>query len=269
MYEIAKVAPVFGSRRDEYTPESIVAIHDACGVVMPHAYDAGPAEEVNEFLARPRHGRRRRADQPAGADRRRRRHPRALEADASTAATVCLVNQRQRPRLPDQGRSTLDGGASVTAGRGGCVTVPAGTKSVAFAGDRRRPAVLAAPRPRDRRRHRRRRRSRSRSARRRASAPSRRASRKSYTAPRRPRSSRTAGDAALTVADPAARSGQRRVHAPAAAAGSSSVKAAWSGAGVQRRRPDHVQAARSAPTTPLRTGTYAKTLTFTLSTTAP
>ena len=40
---------VFGSRLDEYTPESIAAIHDGCGLVMPHAYDktfGGEAEDL-------------------------------------------------------------------------------------------------------------------------------------------------------------------------------------------------------------------------------
>ena len=92
MYEIASVAPVFGSRRDEYTAESAVAIHDGCGLLMPHAYDAGPAEEVNEFL-------RARA---MGADGVQTNQPEEIVAAAGIpapsklkfdAGKVCLVNR--------------------------------------------------------------------------------------------------------------------------------------------------------------------------------
>ena len=101
MYEIAKVAPVFGSRRDEYNAESIAAVHDACGVVMPHAYDAGEAEEVNEFL-------RARA---MGADGVQTNQPEAIVAAAGIPAPSTIIRQRrrgvprqprQRPRLPGQ-----------------------------------------------------------------------------------------------------------------------------------------------------------------------
>ena len=101
MYEIAKVAPVFGSRRDEYNAESIAAVHDACGVVMPHAYDAGEAEEVNEFF-------RARA---MGADGVQTNQPEAIVAAAGIPAPSTIVRARrrglprqprQRPRLPGQ-----------------------------------------------------------------------------------------------------------------------------------------------------------------------
>ena len=132
MYEIAKVAPVFGSRRDEYTPESIVAIHDGCGVAMPHAYDAGPAQEVNEFL-------RARA---MGADGVQTNQPELIVAAAGipapskltlTDSRVCLVNRDNDLGFPTK-PIVLGDGTTVTAGRGGCADVPAGT-SASFAGD--------------------------------------------------------------------------------------------------------------------------------------
>lgn len=130
MYEIAKVAPVFGSRRDEYTPESIAAVHDACGVVMPHAYDAGEAEEVAEF-ARAR---------AMGADGVQTNQPEAIVAAAGIPAPstilrfddeVCLVNRDNGLGFPGK---VLDvDGVERVAGRGGCVAAP-GAAKVTFAG---------------------------------------------------------------------------------------------------------------------------------------
>ena len=86
----------------------------------------------------------------------------------------------------------------------------------------------------------------------------------------------TAGDAALTVSRPeqqrARPPGQRHVQ-PAAAAAGGGQRAAGDGqdvrgAGVQRRRDGELQQSIAANDA-LRTGTYAKTLTFTLSTTSP
>lgn len=50
MNEITQIARVFGSKLAEYTPESIAAIHDGCGIVMPHAYDQGPEQEGAQYL---------------------------------------------------------------------------------------------------------------------------------------------------------------------------------------------------------------------------
>ena len=131
MYEIAKVAPVFGSRRDEYNAESIAAVHDSCGVVMPHAYDAGEAEEVNEFF-------RARA---MGADGVQTNQPEAIVAAAGIPAPstilrydneVCLVN-RNDTGLGFPGKTLLVDGVERTTGRGGCVAAP-GAAKVTFAG---------------------------------------------------------------------------------------------------------------------------------------
>ena len=63
--------------------------------------------------------------------------------------------------------------------------------------------------------------------------------------------------------------GQRRVHPPPAACRSRSRGRRGTRPVVQRRRRRHVQAGDRRRPTPLRTGTYSKTLTFTLSTTSP
>ncbi len=130
MYEIAKVAPVFGSRRDEYNAESIAAVHDACGVVMPHAYDAGEAEEVNEYF-------RARA---MGADGVQTNQPEAIVAAAGIPAPstilrydneVCLVNRDNGLGFP--GKTLMVDGVARVAGRGGCVAAP-GAAEITFAG---------------------------------------------------------------------------------------------------------------------------------------
>ncbi|UVI32940.1 glycerophosphodiester phosphodiesterase family protein [Paenibacillus spongiae] len=50
LYLLGSYYSVYGSRLDEYTPESIIAIHDAGGIVIPHSYDFGPELEGQTFL---------------------------------------------------------------------------------------------------------------------------------------------------------------------------------------------------------------------------
>ena len=116
MYEIASVAPVFGSRRDEYNAESAVAIHDGCGLLMPHAYDAGPDEEVNEFL-------RARA---IGADGVQTNQPEKIVAAAGIPAPsklqlsegrVCLVNRDNGLGFPTKA-IVIDDGTTVDRRQG-------------------------------------------------------------------------------------------------------------------------------------------------------
>jgi hypothetical protein len=154
-YEIGQVFRVFGSRLDEYTPESIVAAHDACGIVMPHAYDAGPDQEVAQFLAA----------RAIGADGVQTNQPDLIVAAAGQKVSsrlavrgghrwghgsghghgpgdveVCLVNQRNGLGFPgksvrfSRGRSSVE----LVTGLGGCVDVPDGRwhgARVTFAGD--------------------------------------------------------------------------------------------------------------------------------------
>jgi glycerophosphoryl diester phosphodiesterase len=149
-YEIGQVFRVFGSRLDEYTPESIAAAHDACGIVMPHAYDAGPDQEVAQYLAARAIG----ADgvqtnQPelivaaAGLEVRSRlvvHHRRGHGLGHGVADRVCLVNRRNGLGFPGKAVRLAKGRSSVelVTGRGGCVDVP-GVRSrgarVTFAGD--------------------------------------------------------------------------------------------------------------------------------------
>ena len=257
MYEIASVAPVFGSRRDEYTPESAVAIHDGCGLLMPHAYDAGPEEEVNEFL-------RARA---MGADGVQTNQPEKIVAAAGIPAPsklqlsegrVCLVNRDNGLGFPTK-EIAIDNG-TVVAGKGGCVDVPAGTTTRELRRRRRGHAV-----ERDagrRRRHGFRRRCRSRSARRPASAPSRRAWRASTRASTTATVISTAADAALTVADPTGTNklvnGAFTLAQPLQGLGT--VKT-WTTPTTDEVVTVEFKQAISA-TEPLRTGNYAKTLTL-------
>ncbi|TDD41966.1 glycerophosphodiester phosphodiesterase family protein [Nonomuraea terrae] len=141
--EVGQVFKVFGSRLDEYTPESVAAAHDSCAVIMPHAYDAGPDQEVAQF----QHAR------AIGADGVQTNQPALIVAAAGeavdselvvrhqgTAGTVCLVNAGnglgfpgKTVRLAKSGRS-----ADLTTGYDGCAAVPGVNwrgASVSFAGD--------------------------------------------------------------------------------------------------------------------------------------
>lgn len=139
MYEIGQVFAVFGSRLDEYTPESIAAVHDACGVVMPHAYDAGPEQEVAQFL----HAR------AIGADGVQTNQPDKIVAAAGLRVRsrlvthhgdACLVNARNRLGFPTKAVEVRKGRKHVTltTGLGGCADLPGWARHGAllwFAGD--------------------------------------------------------------------------------------------------------------------------------------
>ncbi|GAA4589337.1 hypothetical protein GCM10023194_43310 [Planotetraspora phitsanulokensis] len=147
IYEIGQVAKVFGSTLAEYSPESIAAAHDSCAVVMPHAYDAGPDQEVAQFqLAR-----------SMGADGVQTNQPDLIVAAAGEAVDsklvvhrhekahgdeVCLVNAENGLGFPGKtvhlakgkGKKSID----LTTGYDGCATVPGVNwrgSSVSFAGD--------------------------------------------------------------------------------------------------------------------------------------
>jgi glycerophosphoryl diester phosphodiesterase len=153
IYEIGQVAKVYGSTLAEYSPESIAAAHDACAVVMPHAYDAGADQEVAQFqLAR-----------SMGADGVQTNQPALIVAAAGEAVDsklvvrggngqgdngqgdeVCLVNADNGLGFPGktvnlakgdgEGRKSID----LVTGDGGCATVSDVNwrgSSVSFAGD--------------------------------------------------------------------------------------------------------------------------------------
>lgn len=126
MREIASVFSVFGSRLDEYDAASIAAIHEGCGIVMPHAYDAGPDLEVAQYrLAR-----------SLGADGVQTNQPDAIVAAAGRPARarleasrgeVCLVSAEHGLGFPGKAVQVRRGRqrVTVTTGLGGCADVPA------------------------------------------------------------------------------------------------------------------------------------------------
>ncbi|TDC53455.1 glycerophosphodiester phosphodiesterase family protein [Jiangella ureilytica] len=145
IYEVGEVFKVFGSRLDEYTPESIAAAHDACAIVMPHAYDAGPDQEVAQFLQA----------RAMGADGVQTNQPALIVAAAGEAVDstievergehgrideICLVNADNGFGFPGKPVRFQRGdkSAELTTGRGGCVATPPGHwqgARVTFAGD--------------------------------------------------------------------------------------------------------------------------------------
>jgi len=139
IYEIGQVFSVFGSRLDEYSPEAIAAAHDACAIVMPHAYDAGPEQEVAQFQQA----------RAIGADGVQTNQPDAIVAAAGLPAPsrlderrgdLCLVNSRNRLGFPTKEIELRKGWRrlTLTTGLGGCTEVPGRSWKGAhatFAGD--------------------------------------------------------------------------------------------------------------------------------------
>ncbi|MFG1708213.1 glycerophosphodiester phosphodiesterase [Nonomuraea sp. M3C6] len=140
LYEVGQVFKVFGSRLDEYTPESVAAAHDSCAVVMPHAYDAGADQEVAQF----QHAR------SIGADGVQTNQPALIVAAAGEAVdsklvvrgknAVCLVNAGNGLGFPGKTVRLAKDQKSIDLATGydGCATVPGVNwrgASVSFAGD--------------------------------------------------------------------------------------------------------------------------------------
>lgn len=133
---------VFGSSLDEYAPESIVAIHDAGGIVLPHSYDAGPELEGDSFLK----------GRSMGTDGAQTNQADVitdvLDAPVPTsiaiskegeALTARLVNASNGMGLPGKPLTAVNGEETVqlTTGRGGAVHLPEGwaDAEVSFVGD--------------------------------------------------------------------------------------------------------------------------------------
>ncbi len=124
MNEITQIARVFGSKLEEYTPESIVAIHDGCGIVMPHAYDQGPEQEGAQYLAA----------RAIGADGVQTNQPDVVVAATgnkiATALKVkraggvpqqaCLVNRANGMGFPGKTLVVSAGGGAARHGHDGC-----------------------------------------------------------------------------------------------------------------------------------------------------
>ncbi|KON86402.1 hypothetical protein AF332_05920 [Sporosarcina globispora] len=133
---------VFGSRQDEYTPESIVAIHDAGGIILPHSYDFGADKEGATFVE----------GRAMGTDGAQTNQPDSIldvldtpipssitvNTDGNTV-TANLVNSLNSMGIPDK-LLTVDNGVEtiqLTTKRGGSITLPDGWEGarIVFAGD--------------------------------------------------------------------------------------------------------------------------------------
>ncbi|UUN26532.1 glycerophosphodiester phosphodiesterase family protein [Streptomyces sp. FIT100] len=123
----------FGSDLAKFTAPKLAAIHDGCGIAVPHSYDAGPDQEFAQI----QQGRANGVDGfqtnqvDVAADALDRPVSSAWQAGA-TPGTACLVNPANGYGLLGRTVTRGDGSTAVT-GPGGCVTTPAGT--VSFAGD--------------------------------------------------------------------------------------------------------------------------------------
>lgn len=123
----------FGSDLAKFTAPRLAAIHDGCGIAVPHSYDAGPDQEFAQI----QQGRANGVDGfqtnqvDVAADALDRPVTSAWQAGA-TAETACLVNPDNGYGLLGRTVTRADGSTAVT-GPGGCVSTAAGT--VSFAGD--------------------------------------------------------------------------------------------------------------------------------------
>lgn len=128
----------FGSTLAEFTPDKVAAIHDGCGLVLPHSYDGrndnDPSpEETAKELAQMKAGLAR------GVDGFQTNRPDAM-ADAldepvpsllvRAKSRTCLVNASNG--LPLAHRPVEVAGRQVLTGKGGCVSLPG---HVRFLGD--------------------------------------------------------------------------------------------------------------------------------------
>jgi hypothetical protein len=130
LFEATQRAAVFGSRRAKFTPEKIAAIHDGCSFVLPHSYDRGEREEVDELQ-------RGLAD---GADGAQVNQPDVIAAAVQRRITaklipvpdqrkVCLRNARNELGIPHRNLNvrfpTDDLNLLDRTDRDGCIKLPA------------------------------------------------------------------------------------------------------------------------------------------------
>ncbi len=141
LYGLARQASVFGSDLAKFTRERIAAIHDGCGLVMPHSYDEGREREGEQILLA----------RSLGADGVQTNQPalaRALLVGPVETAlvpgtapnSVCLVNRRNGLGLPQKTLSVRgpEGGiAEVRTELAGCaqLALALNQADVVFAGD--------------------------------------------------------------------------------------------------------------------------------------
>jgi glycerophosphoryl diester phosphodiesterase len=120
---------VFGSRREEFTPEKIAAIHDGCSVVLPHTYDNTDLLEADEFMkARAAGADGAQVDTPNVVAFAASRRIAALFQYRSATRTACLLNAANGlalTQVPVNIRRGLDYFAIKITDREGCVGIPA------------------------------------------------------------------------------------------------------------------------------------------------
>lgn len=134
----------FGSSLAEFTPDKVAAIHDGCGLALPHSYDGlddndPSAAETARELAQMRAGLAR------GVDGFQTNRPDAMAEALGEPVPSRLVREKGRSclvnadnGLPLAHRVVQVGEGTATTGKGGCVATSA---RVRFAGDG---AALAA-----------------------------------------------------------------------------------------------------------------------------
>lgn len=136
LYTIASTGVrYFGSSLNEFTPEVIAAIHDGCGLALPHAYDSNPptSEFQDILIGRSKGSDGAQIDTPdAAVDAVDRPVATRLELRDGRACLLNAVNGLGLPYKP----LVLDGAAGPATSKDGCVTLPApvGTE-LRFAGD--------------------------------------------------------------------------------------------------------------------------------------
>ncbi|HEX9824116.1 MAG TPA: glycerophosphodiester phosphodiesterase family protein, partial [Actinomycetota bacterium] len=151
LYALGRTAyAVYGSRLDEYSPESIAEVHDACGLVVPHAYDRTKGDEAADL----QFGRSIGIDgaqvndpEMAAAALGRPVPTRIVEVPGPGGSVrACLLNAANGMALPGKPLDVElpDGSAATVAGdRDGCVAAYP-DRRVSFAGD---PAARASEGP--------------------------------------------------------------------------------------------------------------------------
>ena len=137
----------FGSKLEEFTADKIAAIHDGCGVALPHSYD-GLDDRDQSAAETARERDQMRAGLARGIDGFQTNRPDAAAAALGQpvpsqlvrdGGAVCLVNADNGMPLP--GRELRVGDDAPVTGKGGCVAVQ-GHRPARFDGDA---SALAAP----------------------------------------------------------------------------------------------------------------------------
>lgn len=128
LYGLARQASVFGSDLAKFSREKIAAIHDGCGLVMPHSYDAGREREGEQILLA----------RSLGADGVQTNQPALARAllvgpvatalvPGTTPSSVCLVNRDNGLGLPQKTlrvRKTDGSTLEVRTELAGCAELP-------------------------------------------------------------------------------------------------------------------------------------------------